>query len=485
MSYSFTNATDVDVYAADEYGIVKKWGPKETISGLSAYFFNYTIEVTSDPILVSPDTPPTEIPVSKVDRPYDNSQSGLSGRTVQAAIDETVSDVDEIEEDVSSLLIPNFKRLSSVQHGVTSGSKCTDVYVDGNYAYLTLLSTPGFLVSYDVTDPENPVVLDWVTLYNFSVNGPTSVVAKGGYVYVGMNSGHIVVVDASDPSNLSVLKVFYKGGSQTYGMAISDDGNYLFSPDTAGGFYAIDVTDKSSPSVIYHDGGFVAAGAAFENGYVYISDYSSSAVRIYDATSLPTITHDNTFSVGNNPAGIAAYNDALYVGNYASPNQINIVDISDPTSPSLLSTLDAGGLVVSQDAGLAVSESDDLLYVSVVNEDVYGNGAIKIFDVSDKSNPRATNITHWFPGVVKGNDLSEGYLYVADYGRNALTILSGIKEDLTAFSFLLGGQGSRVPISSTRPPNPRPGQQIIDSDDNKLLWWDGSNWRDALGTIVP
>ena len=33
--------------------------------------------------------------------------------------------------------------------------------------------------------------------------------------------------------------------------------------------------------------------------------------------------------------------------------------------------------------------------------------------------------------------------------------------------------------------SPEPGWHVFDTDANKPLWYDGTNWRDGVGTIVP
>lgn len=42
-----------------------------------------------------------------------------------------------------------------------------------------------------------------------------------------------------------------------------------------------------------------------------------------------------------------------------------------------------------------------------------------------------------------------------------------------------------VDFSTSTPTNPRWGDIFLDTDSNKLVWWNGTNWRQITDTAFP
>ncbi len=213
--------------------------------------------------------------------------------------------------DVSDFTSP--VTISSINTGVGSN----DVEVVGSYAYVLQNDTTNQLQVIDVDDPENPVLVDEISLaaYGVSVAGSDPegwrIAYYDGYIYVGLRSTigpEFLIFDVSTPSApVFVGAIDSAFNHNVNGIAISSDGNYAF---LATGYddrelMVIDISDKSSP---------VDTGLGFDANEV-VGDTE-------DATSI--------YLVG----------DSLYLGRerVANANKKNfyIFDVTTPTAPNPL-----------------------------------------------------------------------------------------------------------------------------------------------------
>jgi hypothetical protein len=183
------------------------------------------------------------------------------------------------------------------------------------------------LLALDISAPGAPVVLDTLEL----PDPPVAMTRQGDVLYVGCGSagGALVLVDASDPTDLQLLG--------TVGM------------------YA--VTD------VLVEGGL----AYFTNGYAptFIADVS-------DPTAPELLSWPSTGGIG---AGVGLHGDALYVADAGAG--LVVVDVSDPTAPVIVTTLPTAG------------EASD---VAVIGDQAYvclGEAGVQVYDASDPWQPMA------------------------------------------------------------------------------------------------
>ncbi|HET9174671.1 MAG TPA: hypothetical protein VFN56_05355 [Candidatus Saccharimonadales bacterium] len=202
--------------------------------------------------------------------------------------------------------------------------------ISGNYLYGYNTST-GQIVIYDVSNPSIPALVDSMTVSG----GYESMTVQGSYLYEDYNNG-LNVYNISNPAS---AKLVY---NTTFGNAprqLLISGNYLYTTSQIGTIIVFNISNPSSP--------------------VQVTNFNFST----------TDTVTNIYFQSHYLYAISGY--ALYV-----------FDLSNPISPTLLSTLSLPG----EGGTEPFSVAGNYLYVSIFG----GNGAasfVQVIDISNAYNP--------------------------------------------------------------------------------------------------
>jgi hypothetical protein len=236
--------------------------------------------------------------------------------------------------------------------------------------------------------------------------------ASGNYVYVVTVADGVQVFDASDPSSpVNVGNCPLSATNFAWNSAKS--GDYIYVAIGNGGMKVVDVSDPVNPHVA-GSSGYLATGVWVANGYAYIVGYNFG-MRILDISDISNITQVGSKSLTGYPSRITVTGNYAYVANSTSNTGggINVVDISIPASPQLVSTYAGyadyvagnGQVVAFTGSSLPctiLDMSDPVnpllactypLPVSTIDVAVSGNYAysasngFRVFDISDKTHP--------------------------------------------------------------------------------------------------
>ncbi len=178
--------------------------------------------------------------------------------------------------DISNPSSPKFA--SSCDTGFSFYS--TDINLANNYAYIAY---NGGLAIIDIANPLSPRLMGQYRNANVFATG---VVVEGNYAYVAVRDSGLIILDIADPSAPTLV-----GSYSTGGLGLTDDiavaGNYAYLAN--GGLSVVDVSDRSAPSLISKlavtaqsidvSGNYAYVGGLF-NGF-YVIDITNA--------SLPTI----------------------------------------------------------------------------------------------------------------------------------------------------------------------------------------------------
>ena len=302
-----------------------------------------------------------------------------------------------------------------------SNLRMNAIEIQGSTAYVTISAEPGFY-ALDLTDPLNAVELDSISVGD--PDGAQWVFISGDRAYVGLSSANglldgsaythrwtagFVVIDISDPSDLSILGTYIdEPGGDIYSVprliGVSGDivimatkwrpGNY--PPEQPAKLVLVDASDPSSITrrgeYAFMDGedneSHVDLYSAVPNGdYIYISDnsYDSTGDSLYlgyaeDYTTLFTFN----ISDPDNPVYVTRYDQpepsryrhltrdgsTLYVNDYNFG--VRTFSLADPTNP-----IPHGGTTTAAEGRFAwVNEAGTEAYFS----QTYG-GTIHTMDI--------------------------------------------------------------------------------------------------------
>jgi hypothetical protein len=297
-------------------------------------------------------------------------------------------------------------------HPTSQVGKPKYVERQGQYAYTVFQENPGYIVTYDVSDPTNPSIADTVNTApnNQSMNGGYALTLASNKLYVCQNGGSFTAVDISDPTNMSILSRVFTGGQA---FDIARTGNYVYTADTGGALRVFDVSDPANPSQVTTQAVAVAAGVAVTNGTLSVTSFSNNELVLYDISNPGTPSEVGMYSTSFTPGAVDVSGDTAYIQAYQG-TQIDIIDISDPTSPQQTATLSTPAQIPN---GGAVRVNGGNLYLTT---GATGNGHITIYETDDFSSPVQDYAVPNGPNIESG-DVQGNYVYLPNYTDDGLT----------------------------------------------------------------
>ncbi len=257
----------------------------------------------------------------------------------------------------------------------------TDVFVQGDYAYVAAFEA-GMIVVVNISSPEAPTISGSVS--HEMLRGAQEVYVEGDYAYVtAYGSDALVVVEISDPENPIVTGYVYENYGPSWDPAnclicqpvgIQVQGDYAFINSTTGDeFVVVDVSDPYTPSFvtkIRDERLDWPEGMWISGDYAYVVTYTDdfTVVDISDPSD-PWIVGSVTDNVRlDGLSRIQVVGDLAYV-TVADGGGIAVVNVSDPSSPSLVSYRSdkdlkgAMGLSISGDYGYVCSSLVDKIVI--------------------------------------------------------------------------------------------------------------------------
>ncbi len=326
----------------------------------------------------------------------------------------------------------------------SGGNRYGDVWGDGNYAYVGSFNGEGVGI-FDISDPENAFL---ATQYTAASNGRFKdiKVSNGVGYFASDNGGGVHLVDLSDPTNptlISQITSAESGFNSIHNLFVS--GNFLYQADGRTTVVKVfDISDASAPTFVrdiattdttnIHD-------ITVVNDRLYTSGWSGTT-DIYDVGSMsltqaPTLL--GTVSSGSNTHASWASDDGtiLVSAREINDGDIRIFDISDPSNPSLLASIDKTSLGVEAFSPHNPVIVGDTLYVSW-----YAAG-MQAFDISDPSNP--LSLGSFDTKAISGGGLGNWGVYpflgpdkiLLSDGNGGLFIVRSVPEP-SSLLFLMG-----------------------------------------------
>lgn len=313
-----------------------------------------------------------------------------------------------------------------------AGGIIRDISVVGGYAYLASYLE---LVIIDVSDPTSPSFVSEYADPSY-VFGVTIV---GDYAYLGCYST-VEVIDVSDPS----APTFEVSLPMSENVAIVvANGDYVYAVGTSL-IFRLDVTNPASP--ISAGGGTcppLTRELRFTGSYAWISSPWSFEIH---ALGLNGLTPVGSHGCYDELSDVSVWENTAYVAN--ETDGLQIVDVSDPSNPTILATYDDAlqvlGVLVRNDTAYVANGYYGLLILDVSNpampmyvgqcspsgrlEKVAVQGdyayvaamsnGMYIIDISDPTNPTVTGQYDGSPGYpVETYDVEvrSNYAYLGDW----------------------------------------------------------------------
>ena len=314
-----------------------------------------------------------------------------------------------------------------------------DVVVVGSLAYMA--NGDAGLRIIDVADPENPRLV----AYCMTGKEASDVEVLGGIAYVA--DGGLRIVNVVNPAYPISVGGFGAPGS-AWDVEVRDNTAY-YASGLDGGLEVVDVSDPDSPVAVGHwDAPQYSESVAVQGDHAYIATRHRGlrVISIVDSANPVEVGYCDTPGAGWSVAvsGTYAYfgDGPMTSGGEPIPDSLRIISIADPVAPVEVGFLEGafkipwnvsihGSHAYVADYDLVIIDVSDPTHPSVVSHlttpgsayDVAIQGAIayvadgseglRLVDISDATWPR--EISYYdTPGIARGVTVSGEYAYIAD-----------------------------------------------------------------------
>ena len=271
----------------------------------------------------------------------------------------------------------------------TSGNSVS-VQTSGNYAYLA----GQYLSIVDITNPSNPNLETSYDIGSIGGGWINDLFISGNYAYVVDFYTGLVIFDISNPSSPSVV---YDSDGAFSGNGIYVSGKYVFIANTD--LQIIDISNPSSPILVdTYNLGTTLYDVYVSGRYAYVAS-GGSGLLVFDISNPSSIEYMDQY----NSSGTAY--DVYVSGRYAyiadGTYGLHIVDVSNPGSISYVNTYNSSGTAYD------VYVSGRYAYIA---DGTYG------LHIVDVSNPSSLSLvgTYNTSDSAQGVYISGKYAYVAD-----------------------------------------------------------------------
>ncbi len=268
-----------------------------------------------------------------------------------------------------------------------------DVFIDGDYAYVT--NDEGLHIV-NITDPTDPNIIGLYVTPDIA----QSIFVSGTYAFIADHSGdaystNFLILDIVDPTNPTSI-----GNCSTFGIArdVAVKGNYAYVANDNSGLCIVDITNPASPiRVDWIDTPGTSLKLEIKGNNTYVADGSNGLV-IVNITDPLNPSVKATFNSGISYA-VSVFLEDNYAYIVDRNNGIIIVNVSDPSTPIF-----AGSWIKSGVSDDFVHEN--FLYVTDITD------GLSVLDLTDPSNPIFIN-TLTLSGVAQEIIIDDIYAYIA------------------------------------------------------------------------
>ncbi|MDQ7815385.1 MAG: hypothetical protein RDU25_06335, partial [Patescibacteria group bacterium] len=283
------------------------------------------------------------------------------------------------------------------------------VKVQGKYAYVYGYGAFNGLRTYDITNPQVPVLISSLALsgnaYDLAVDG--------GYAYTVNDSGNqMQIINISNPANPYIVKNVTTG---TAPRGVFVKGRFAYVANTtANSLQIIDIADPVNAKVIKTISSVSTAPKRIyvEGRYMYLVSNTSNDLKIFDVSDPYNPVLKSTLAVGSYANDIQVQGRYAYIACYTTDNMY-VVDVSNPSIPVTAKVF----ALAATDGPTDIAVSGRYAFVSA-----YDSGRLAIIDVASSTSPvliskPLTGAGIWDVAV------SGRYAYTANYGASTFSII--------------------------------------------------------------
>ena len=338
--------------------------------------------------------------------------------------------------DQSKPIYPSFSLISQTPNTygtVKLNNVCTYTALNGKSYAVTVGTVASTIAIYDISDQAAPVLLSNMGALQGSYNVVHAAISGVDYIIVASSGGfNLYIINVSNPYSPTITTTFGLGAptGSTYNIAYQAGYVYLACQNV--GLKVVDIGGGLAggtllaPVVSYTQGSAKSFGVAISGNTLYTTQYSTSpyATRLLNSWTLtgagtaavPSLLQSLTLPGLGETLAVSINSNTAFVSNTTGVNQIDIVDITTPSSMANLTQVSIpSGYSIS--AAMVAIPYGNYLFMPGGSNSTYG-GAIFMYDITNRSSPFlvSTVTTNVASSSFGGISILGGYIYAGDYG---------------------------------------------------------------------
>jgi hypothetical protein len=226
-----------------------------------------------------------------------------------------------------------------------------DIEANGSIVYL--MDTDGGIWAVDVSNPYDPSLA--TQLPPVGNQEGSRLTCYQDHLYLCTDDHGLLIYDASDPAN-PVQIGHLATASRVTDIALN--GDTAFMTTFSDGLFVLDVTDKSNPVEVGHYDAmeWIARSIDVAGDYAYVTSiFNNDGLWVFAVSDSGNPEQIGFKFVDFYPSDVVVAGDYAYVVNISGNNEeLAVIDISDPTSPTRVGGLgSAGGYEIALCGGVA------------------------------------------------------------------------------------------------------------------------------------
>lgn len=237
------------------------------------------------------------------------------------------------------------------------------------------LATAGGMQLVSIADPRRPVVAAlWRTPAPVE-----SVAIAGGYVYLALAPGALLVADIADPAEPRLLSYL---SIPTYVKNLQVTGNLVYLANGNRGVAVVDVTDRTAPRLLeVYKVGSLVTDVAVAGDQLLATDVYEGGLHVLAVQAEGRLAAAGVYRTPGMTQRVAADDHYAYLA-AGSQGDITVADTADPLNPMGL------GFFSTPEPIVDISVHGDWLYA-------YSRHAVQVLNISDRTQPVAASAYEW------------------------------------------------------------------------------------------
>lgn len=287
--------------------------------------------------------------------------------------------------------------LDQSQIAGASFSNPTGVAYANGYLYVAAFITDELEI-FDVSDPSQPTFVAQVTDTDIPLDGAIDIAIQGKYLYLAARNDDVVhiinIEDPHDPTPIASITHLAEATALDGPDTIVVQDNRLYVGSVGSDSLSIfDISDPTAPTELgtILDGDPTKLGnpnkLLVQDGFAFVMSTADDALEVVNISSSTNPVHVTSLADG---AGASPFlsdmGDMVLVGNYllitnnAATDRVQIVDVTDPTSPSAAAYYESG-------AGDVGNFTDPEIIVAANGYVYLGGSSLYILDIGQNALP--------------------------------------------------------------------------------------------------